>query len=110
MEDVRVCLGVKSLRWKIEKRCLERIGHVSRMEDGRVTKALVFGWMKELERWPKVSGRLRKMMHYWRKLAREAGIDASNVSSLASDRKGWRRLAKERMDHLADYEKSRCKR
>merc|ERR1711989_49033 len=26
MQDVRVCLGVKSVRWKIEKRVLERIG------------------------------------------------------------------------------------
>ena len=34
MADVRKELGVKTLRWKIEKRVLERIGHVLRMEDG----------------------------------------------------------------------------
>ena len=46
MEDVRVDLGVKSLRWKIEKRCLERIGHLSKMEDDES-----FGvWMNERAR------------------------------------------------------------
>ena len=33
MADVRKDLGVKTLRWKIEKRVLERIGHVIRMGD-----------------------------------------------------------------------------
>ena len=33
---------------------------------------------------------------YWRKLLREAGVDASKVSSLTSDRKGWRKIVKER--------------
>ena len=31
IEDVRRELGVKSVRWKVEKRTLERIGHVMRM-------------------------------------------------------------------------------
>ena len=33
MADVRRELGVKSLRWKIEKRVLERIGHVMTYAD-----------------------------------------------------------------------------
>ena len=53
MEDVRRELGVRSLRWKIEKRILERIGHVMRMGDERMTKAVVLGWLGELEKWPK---------------------------------------------------------
>ena len=48
MVDVREALGVKSLRWKIEKQVYESIGHVLRMEDGRLVKALVFGWLKNL--------------------------------------------------------------
>ena len=44
MQDVRNRLGVKSVRWKVEKRVLERIGHVVRMGNERLTKALVFGW------------------------------------------------------------------
>ena len=50
MADVRKELGVKSVRRKIEKRVLERIGHVMRMEDDRMTKALVLGWMEDLEK------------------------------------------------------------
>ena len=38
MVDVRRELGVRSLRWKIEKRCLERIGHVLRMRDDRMMR------------------------------------------------------------------------
>ena len=49
MADVRKELKVKSIRWKIEKRVLERLGHVMRMEDGRMTKAVVLGWMEDLE-------------------------------------------------------------
>ena len=49
MQDVRVCLGVKSVRWKIEKRVLERIGHVVRMGNDRLTKAMVLGWYEGLE-------------------------------------------------------------
>ena len=33
MQDVRNKLNVKSVRWKIEKRVLERIGHVFRMAE-----------------------------------------------------------------------------
>ena len=31
MQDLRNELGLRSIRWKVEKRCLERIGHVMRM-------------------------------------------------------------------------------
>ena len=68
MWDVRRELGVKSLRWKIEKRVLERVGHVMRMDDGRMTKAVVLGWMGELEKWEKPKGRRRKTVCYWKKL------------------------------------------
>ena len=43
MQDVRVCLGVKRIRWKIEKRVLERIGHIVTMGNEILTKAIVFG-------------------------------------------------------------------
>ena len=35
---VRRALGIKSIRQKIEKRSLERMGHVFRMPNGRITK------------------------------------------------------------------------
>ena len=75
-----------------------------------MTKALVFGWMEELEKWPKVAGRPRKTVLYWRKLLREAGVDILEVGRLASDRRGWKAILRERMEHLAKYEKSKSKR
>ena len=55
MQDVRSCLGVKRVRWKIEKRVLERIGHVVRINNDRWTKAMVFGWYEGLE------GKIRRL-------------------------------------------------
>ena len=107
MADVRKELGVRSLRWKIEKRVLERIGHVMRMSDSRMTKAVILGWMKELERWEKPKGRRRKTVSYWKKLLREAGIDWTDLKEVTGDRKAWKRLVKERMDKLDKWEKSK---
>ena len=50
MTDVRQRLRIKSVEWKIERRVLERIGHVMRMENDRLTKAVVLGWW-EGRRW-----------------------------------------------------------
>ena len=49
MQDVRSMLGVKSVRGKIEKRVYERIGHVMRMDNEKITKAMVLGWYERLE-------------------------------------------------------------
>ena len=106
MADVRKELKVKSLRWKIEKRALERLGHVMRMDNGRMTKALVLGWMEDLEKWGK-KGRVRKTVNYWKKLVREAGWDYTQIGKLTADRKQWKRMVGERMKHLDEYEKSK---
>ena len=42
MQDIRNKLDVKSLRWKIDKRVLQRIGHVLRKENDGPTKAAVY--------------------------------------------------------------------
>ena len=104
MVDVRRELGVKSLRWKIEKRCLERIGHVLRMDDSRMVKAVVLGWMDKLEEWPKCKGRARKTILYWRKLVREAGWDLTKIAGYACERGEWKSMIKERMEHLEQFE------
>ena len=75
MADVRKRLGERSVRWKIEKRVLERIGHVVRMVNSRMTKAMVLGWYEELEELPKRPGKKRKMVLYWKRLLSEAGVD-----------------------------------
>ena len=49
MFDVRDKLGIKSTRLKIERRILERIGHVMRLDDNRLVKIAVLGWFCELE-------------------------------------------------------------
>ena len=107
MEDVRVELGVKSLRWKIEKRVLERIGHVMRMPDDRIVKAMVLGWVDKLEEWDRVPGGRRKTLLYWRKLLREAGFDRTKIGTLTADRKEWKKKVKERMKHVHEWECSR---
>ena len=106
MQDVRNDLKIKSLRWKVEKRVLERMGHVCRMEDERMVKAVTFGWMEDLEDLPKVPGRKRKTFLYWRKIVKEAGLDPTKMAELTSDRKGWKAKVKTRMKHLEKWEKN----
>ena len=110
MFDVRKDLGVKSLRCKIEKRVLERIGHVMRMKDDRIVKVTVLGWMEDLEATEKLPGKKRKTILYWKKLLREAGIDWTRIGMLTQERKDWKATVKERIDHLERWELERCKR
>ena len=60
MQDIRNQLSIRTLQWKIEKRVLERIGHIVKMKDGRLVKIPTFRWMEELEYWEKVPGKKRK--------------------------------------------------
>ena len=87
MWDVRCKLGVKSVRWKIEKRVYERIGHVMRMSDDREVKAVVLGWYEGLEGENKVAGFKRKTVLYWKRLLKEAGVDWTDIERKTSDRK-----------------------
>ena len=104
MQDVRKRLGVKSVSWKIEKRVLERIGHVVRMGNERLTKVMVFGWYEKLEGTEKMRGRKKKTTLYWKRIMKEAGWDWTEVERLASDRKGWKAMTAERMKHLYEWE------
>ena len=104
MYDVRSYLKVKSIRYKIEKRTLERIGHIMRMEEGRMTKKVVLGWFEELEKWKKTPGKKRKTLFYWKKLLREAGIDWTEIQKETQDRETWKSRVKERMNHLEKFE------
>ena len=109
MADIRKALGIKSLRWKIEKRILERIGHVMRMDDDRLVKAVVLGWVEQLENTKRVKGGRRKTVLYWKRLLREAAIDWTKIGLLTKDRKEWKRVVKERMDWLLKWEWSKGK-
>ena len=105
MQDVRVCLGVKSVRWKIEKRVLERIWHVVRMGNERLTKAMVFGWYEGLEGKEKRKGKKRKTVLYWKRILRECGVDWTDIERICGDRDGWRARVGERMKHLEKWER-----
>ena len=104
MFDVRRELGVKSVRYKVEKRVLERIGHVFRMEDDRTVKAAVLGWLEDLEPLPKLPGKKRKTLLYWKQILREAQIDSTNIAKLTEDRKEWKSMINSRMNHIAKWE------
>ena len=110
MQDVRNELGVKSVRYKIEKRCLERIGHVMRMDDERKVKAVTLGWMEDLESAPKMKGKKRKTVLYWKKLLREGGIDYTTIGKETLNRKEWKRRVMTRMKHLEKWERRGGKR
>ena len=92
---------------KGEKRSLERLGHVMRMEDQRTTKAAILGWYEELENRPKTKGHKQKTVLYWRKLVREAGMDWLSCGEIATDRMTWKAKVRKRMEHLEKWERSK---
>ena len=105
MQDIQNILDVKSIRWrKVEKRTLERLGHVLRMDGQRPTKIAVLGWLTELEKLPKTRGSKRKKLLFWQKLLKEAGVNWQKAAHQAQDRKKWK-MIKERMTHLPKYKK-----
>ena len=77
-----------------------------RMDDGRMTKAVILGWMKELEGWKKQKGRKRKTICYWKKLLKEAGIDWTDLNGVTKNRKKWKKIVMEKMNRLDKWEKS----
>ena len=106
MQDVRNKLEIKTLRWKIEKRVLQRIGHVFRMKDDRLVKNITLGWLEDLENYAKIPGKKKKTVLYWKKLVKEAGLDATKTHLLTQDRKVWRGLVNERMKYLYEWERN----
>ena len=78
-----------------------------RISDESLTKVAALWWYKKLEGISKPPGKKRKTVLHWKRLLSEAGIDWTDVGRLASDRSGWKKLVKERMDHLNVY-KTAC--
>ena len=85
MQDVIVCLAVKSVRWKIEKRVIGRIGHVVRMEFDRL---MVLGWYEWLECRNKKMRTKRKTVLCWKRMLSEGGVYWTDVEKVCSDRDG----------------------
>jgi hypothetical protein len=105
MQDVRNELKIKSLRLKVEKRVLERVGHIMRMEDTRHVKAVTLGWLEELESHEKMPGKKRKTVLYWKKLLKEGGIDWTQIDTLTKDRAQWKQIVRERSAYLEEWER-----
>ena len=104
MQDIRNQLGTKTLRRHIEKRSLERIGHVLRMKNDRGTKAAILGWLRTLENYNKTPGKKRKTILYWKKLLKEAGIDWTTAGEVAQDRDRWKQLVTKRIKLLDEWD------
>ena len=109
MHDIRNILDIKTLRWKIEKLTLERIGHVLRMSNKRTKKAAILGWLASLEELPKLPGHKKQTLFYWRKLLKEAGINWAEPPKLATDRKKWIAIVVSRVEHIHEWETERAK-
>ena len=74
------------------------MGHVMRMEESRATKAVTLGWMEELEITGKTKRRKRKTVRYWIRLVKEAGVDWTEMDTVATDRKRWKEVVTKRME------------
>ena len=103
MQDVRNHLGVKSVRWKIEKPVLEQIGHVIWMGKDRMTKVMVLGWYEKSEGCEKMRGRKKKTVLIWKRLMKDAGLGLDRYGK-TGERKGWKRMTAARMKHLYESE------
>ena len=94
MFGIRKLLGIESLRAKIETKSLQRMGHVLRMSNDRLTKKVCLGWYsREGRRTGKQTS-----IHYWRKLVCEAGLHQDNGEMYARDTNRWKNQIKIRME------------
>ena len=100
MLGIRQMLGIESLRAKIAIRSLQRMGHLLRMPNDRLTKRVCLGWYRREGR---RTGK-QTTIHYWRKLVRETGLDPDNMDMHARDRNRWKNQIKIRMERIREWE------
>ena len=75
--NIRRQLGVHSVQYKVEKRSLERLGHVLRMADERLAKKVILGRWNETP--TRKTGNRDNIISYWKKLLREMGEEWTNA-------------------------------
>ena len=100
---VRRELGVHTIRQKIEKRSLERMGHVFRMPNNRITKKITLGWYAT-EDVELPFRNYQTTLGYWRKLVREMGLETHNIDQWTDDRSKWKGKVSTRMNELDEWE------
>ena len=106
MFGVRKSLQVDSLQLKIEKRTLERIGHVLRMDRDRMTKITTLGWPKATPEKPAE----RTTITYWRTTLRNAGLDPDLIDKKCLDRKEFKKTTRKRIEHIRKWEHEKADR
>ena len=100
--NIRRQLGVHSVQYKVEKRSLERLGHVLRMPDERLAKKVILGRWNETP--TRKTGNRDNIISYWKKLLREMGEEWTNAENLTRDRKKWKKRLKERLKYIEEWE------
>ena len=75
-----------------------------RMGDDRMVKAVVLGWVEQLERWDRVKGSRRKTVLYWKKLLRKGPEEMEALGEGEERSKGhkWQGDRPERRDAVRE--------
>ena len=107
MADIRKTLKVSTIRNKIEKAHLMRMGHILRMSDDRIVKQAVLGWNQDLENLHKSRKKRQTMVGYWRRLLKEAGVEVESVEKLVMNRKEWKEMIQNRMKFLQSFDEQK---
>ena len=107
MADIRKTLKVSTIRNKIEKAHLMRMGHILRMSDDRIVKQAVLGWNQDLENLHKSRKKRQTTVEYWRRLLKEAGVEVESVEKLVMNRKEWKQMIQNRMKFLQNFDEQK---
>ena len=109
MADIRKALKVSTIRNKIEKAHLVRIGHILRMSHDRIVKHAVLGWNQGLENLHKSRKKRQTVVGYWRRLLRVAGVEVESVEKLVMSGREWKDVMQNRMKFLQNFNKQKGK-
>ena len=91
-EEVRRLAGMPMLEEIIRTRRLQWLGHVIRMEEGRMARQLLDGKLKGAKR--PFSGVRRRWVDVIRKDAEAIGVKPVEIPEVANDRARWRATIK----------------
>ena len=105
MQDIRNKLDVMTIRSKIERSHLVRIGNIARTSDERLVKQVTMGWIGRMEMGRKPRKRKMTTLAYWHKLLKEANIEVHEVQRIAMDRVKWKNVIESKMRQIEQFGK-----
>ena len=92
-EDILERAGARSMGCILKQKRLRWLGHICRMEDGRIPKDLLFG---ELASGARPTGRPSlRFKDICKRDLKDCNIDPANLQTTTSDRNKWRLLTKQ---------------